>query len=41
MATKNGHEQEAFDVLRTVSRANVFYHNDRQKTGFKLLLLGY
>ncbi|CAG8451389.1 3084_t:CDS:10 [Diversispora eburnea] len=33
--------QEAFDVLRIVSRANVFYHNDRQKTGFKLLLLAW
>ncbi|CAG8688640.1 2099_t:CDS:10, partial [Acaulospora morrowiae] len=41
MATKNGFEQEAFDVLRVVSRANVFYHNERQKTGFKLLLLAW
>ncbi|CAG8470622.1 4335_t:CDS:10, partial [Cetraspora pellucida] len=40
IATTYGYEQEAFDVLRTVSRANVFYHNSKYKTGFKLLLLG-
>ncbi|CAG8767795.1 3380_t:CDS:2, partial [Gigaspora rosea] len=39
IATTYGYEQEAFDVLRTVSRANVFYHNSKYKTGFKLLLL--
>ncbi|CAG8500351.1 32048_t:CDS:10, partial [Racocetra persica] len=41
IATTYGYEQEAFDVLRTVSRANVFYHNSKYKTGFKLLLLAW
>ncbi|CAH1768656.1 5990_t:CDS:2, partial [Entrophospora sp. SA101] len=34
-ATKNGHESEAYDVVMLVSKANIFYHNERHKTTFK------
>ncbi|CAJ0749398.1 2726_t:CDS:10, partial [Entrophospora sp. SA101] len=40
-ATKNGHESEAYDVVMLVSKANIFYHNERHKTTFKVLSLAW